>query len=72
MRVVVPTPPRAVRPPPPPSLGPHQRHAHTHTRGSRLIARADPADLDALRAALSAAVDAEDYGRAAQLRDELK
>ena len=72
MRVVVQTPPRAVRPLRAASLGAHQRHAHTLPRGRRLIARADPADLDALRAALSAAVDAEDYGRAAQLRDQLK
>lgn len=59
-------PPRAARPP-------TQRLATSNLRRAcRLIARADPADLDRLRAALSAAVDAEDYGRAAQLRDELK
>jgi hypothetical protein len=32
---------------------------------------ADPADLADLRAALEAAVDAEDYQKAAKLRDEL-
>lgn len=71
---VLPQPARRSAPPPAAAASRRlqQRPAFTSRRGTRLIARADPADLDALRAALSAAVDAEDYGRAAQLRDQLK
>ena len=69
-------PPAAARPAAPPPLPPRPVRPGTRrhpTPGRRSLATAaDPADLAALRAALDAAVDAEDYSKAAKLRDELK
>jgi hypothetical protein len=70
-------PPAAARRAAPPSLPPRPARPAVAPRrptpGRRsLAAAADPDDLAALRAALDAAVDAEDYGRAAKLRDQLK